>query len=221
MRTKILIIDDHPAIRATMQDVMKNEGFETMIAESGQEAIDIYMSEYFDFVLMDMQMPDMKGVEAYRRMLNNKQQHAKFIFISAFSSPELEDEAHELGCIAFLQKPIRVEQVIEIIRSKSRTSVLVFIENENLRKNVLQDLKEEGLSVEEASEFDQALIKIRQINYNYIIIDEDSPSVEQEGFKNTIKVTKSESQIININEDEPSALVVSRIQTIDSSKYSI
>ncbi|MAH26553.1 MAG: hypothetical protein CMI19_06320 [Opitutae bacterium] len=221
MRTKILIIDDHPAIRATMQDVMKNEGFETMIAESGQEAIDIYMSEYFDFVLMDMQMPDMKGVEAYRRMLNNKQQHAKFIFISAFSSPELEDEAHELGCIAFLQKPIRVEQVIEIIRSKSRTSVLVFIENENLRKNVLQDLKEEGLSVEEASEFDQALIKIRQINYNYIIIDEDSPSVEQEGFKNTIKVTKSESQIININEDEPSALVVSRIQTIDSSEYSI
>ena len=221
MRTKILIIDDHPAIRATMQDVMKNEGFETMIAESGQEAIDIYMSEYFDFVLMDMQMPDMKGVEVYRRMLNNKQQHAKFIFISAFSSPELEDEAHELGCIAFLQKPIRVEQVIEIIRSKSRTSVLVFIENENLRKNVLQDLKEEGLSVEEASEFDQALIKIRQINYNYIIIDEDSPSIEQEGFKNTIKVTKSESQIININEDEPSALVVSRIQTIDSSEYSI
>jgi CheY-like chemotaxis protein len=204
-----------------MQDVMKNEGFETMIAESGQEAIDIYKSAYFDFVLMDMQMPDMKGVEAYRQMLNNNQQHAKFIFISAFSSPELEDEAHELGCIAFLQKPIRVEQVIEIIRSKSRTSVLVFIENENLRKNVLQDLKNEGLSVEEASEFDQALIKIRQINYSYIVIDEDSASIEQDGFKNTIKVTQSESHIININEDEPSSLVISRIQTIESSEYSI
>lgn len=221
MKTKILIIDDHPAIRTTMQDVMKNEGFETMIAQSGQEAIDIYKSAYFDFVLMDMQMPDMKGVEAYKRMLENKQQHAKFIFISAFSSPELEDEAHELGCIAFLQKPIRVEQVIEIIRSKSRTSVLVFIENENLRKNVLQDLKKEGLSVEEASEFDQALIKIRQINYSYIVIDEDSASIEQDGFKNTIKVTQSESHIININEDEPSSLVISRIQTIESSEYSI
>ena len=221
MKTKILIIDDHPAIRTTMQDVMKNEGFETMIAQSGQEAIDIYMSEYFDFVLMDMQMPDMKGVEAYKRMLENKQQHAKFIFISAFSTPELEDEAHELGCIAFLQKPIRVEQVIEIIRSKSRTSVLVFIENENLRKNVLQDLKKEGLSVEEASEFDQALIKIRQINYSYIVIDEDSASIEQDGFKNTIKVTQSESHIININEDEPSSLVISRIQTTESSEYSI
>ena len=221
MKTKILLVDDHPAIRSTMFDVMVNEGFDVQVAECGEDAIRAYSNDTFQFVLMDMQMPDMKGVDAYRKMLEHNQIHAKFIFISAFSSPELENEAHELRCIAFLQKPIRVEQVIELIRSKSRKSVLVFIENTELLRNVMNQLKKEGVSAETASAFDQALIKIRQINYNYIIIDEDSPSVEQEGFKNTIKVTKSESHIVNINEDEPPALVISRIQTIDSSEYSI
>lgn len=221
MKTKILLVDDHPAIRTTMFDVMVNEGFDVQVAECGEDAIRAYSNDTFQFVLMDMQMPDMKGVDAYRKMLEHNQFHAKFIFISAFSSPELENEAHELGCIAFLQKPIRVEQVIELIRSKSRKSVLCFIENTELLQNVMNQLKKEGISAETASAFDQALIKIRQINYNYIIIDEDSPSVEQEGFKNTIKVTKSESHIVNINEDEPPALVISRIQTIDSSEYSI
>ena len=221
MKTKILLVDDHPAIRTTMFDVMVNEGFDVQVAECGEDAIRAYSNDTFQFVLMDMQMPDMKGVDAYRKMLEHNQIHAKFIFISAFSSPELENEAHELGCIAFLQKPIRVEQVIELIRSKSRKSVLVFIENTELLQNVMNQLKKEGISAETASAFDQALIKIRQINYNYIIIDEDSSSVEQEGFKNTIKVTKSESHIVNINEDEPPALVISRIQTIDSSEYSI
>ena len=221
MKTKILLVDDHPAIRTTMFDVMVNEGFDVQVAECGEDAIRAYSNDTFQFVLMDMQMPDMKGVDAYRKMLEHNQIHAKFIFISAFSSPELENEAHELGCIAFLQKPIRVEQVIEIIRSKSRKSVLVFIENTELLRNVMNQLKKEGISAETANAFDEALIKIRQINYNYIIIDEDSPSVEQEGFKNTIKVTKSESHIVTINEDEPPALVISRIQTIDSSEYSI
>jgi DNA-binding NtrC family response regulator len=221
MKTKILLVDDHPAIRTTMFDVMVNEGFDVQVAECGEDAIRAYSNDTFQFVLMDMQMPDMKGVDAYRKMLEHNKIHAKFIFISAFSSPELENEAHELGCIAFLQKPIRVEQVIELIRSKSRKSVLVFIENTELLRNVMNQLKKEGISAETANAFDEALIKIRQINYNYIIIDEDSPSVEQEGFKNTIKVTKSESHIVNINEDEPPTLVISRIQTIDSSEYSI
>lgn len=221
MISKILIVDDHPAIRSTMKDVMVNEGFEVMSAACGEDALKIYSNESVDFVLMDMQMTDMKGVDVYREMLELDCKHAKFIFISAFSSPELENEAHKLGCIAFLHKPIRVEQVIELIRAKSRKSVLVFIENTELLRNVMNQLKNERISAETANAFDDALIKIRQINYNYIIIDEDSPSVEQEGFKNTIKVTMSESNIVNINEDEPPGLVISRIQSIDTYKYTI
>ncbi len=221
MKTKILIVDDHPAIRTTMADVMINEGFEVHVAECGKQAIELYSEDTFNFVLMDMQMKDMKGVDVFRKMLKLERKQANFVFISAFSAPELENEAYELGCMAFLQKPIRVERVIDLIRSKSRKSVLVFLENEELLQNVTEELKKECFSIDSVTKFDQALIKLRQINYNYVIVDEDSPGIEQDRIENTLKVTKSESHFITINEDESPALVISRIHSSDYSKYLI
>ena len=180
MKTKILIVDDHPAIRTTMADVMINEGFEVHVAECGKQANELYSEDTFNFVLMDMQMKDMKGVDVFRKMLKLERKQANFVFISAFSAPELENEAYELGCMAFLQKPIRVERVIDLIRSKSRKSVLVFLENEELLQNVTEELKKECFSIDSVTKFDQALIKLRQINYNYVIVDEDSPGTEQD-----------------------------------------
>ena len=221
MKSKILIVDDHPAIRTTMADVMINEGFEVHVAECGKQAIELYSEDTFNFVLMDMQMKDMKGVDVFRKMLKLERKQANFVFISAFSAPELENEAYELGCMAFLQKPIRVERVIDLIRSKSRKSVLVFLENEELLQNVTEELKKECFSIDSVTKFDQALIKLRQINYNYVIVDEDSPGIEQDRIENTLKVTKSESHFITINEDESPALVISRIHSSDYSKYLI
>ena len=221
MKSKILIVDDHPAIRTTLADVMINEGFEVHVAECGKQAIELYSEDTFNFVLMDMQMKDMKGVDVFRKMLKLERKQANFVFISAFSAPELENEAYELGCMAFLQKPIRVERVIDLIRSKSRKSVLVFLENEELLQNVTEELKKECFSIDSVTKFDQALIKLRQINYNYVIVDEDSPGIEQDRIENTLKVTKSESHFITINEDESPALVISRIHSSDYSKYLI
>ena len=48
MKTKILIVDDHPAIRTTMSDVMEGEGFEVDLAENGSKAIELYTDKTFD-----------------------------------------------------------------------------------------------------------------------------------------------------------------------------
>ena len=214
MTTNILIVDDHPAIRTTMKDVMENEGFVTEIAESGTKAIDLYKRKKFDFVLMDMQMPELKGVDAFRQMLQCDRKHAEFIFISAFSSPELENEAHQLGCIEFLQKPIRVEDIVKLIRAKLRISILLFIENKNLRESIAKEINKQGYTLEISSNIDEALINIRQIDYNFIVIDEDSTSVEQHSINRTVKVTHSKSQVIEVNEDEDPQIVIQRIQNL-------
>tara|TARA_B100000242_G_C42830484_1_gene385853 strand:+ start:135 stop:509 length:375 start_codon:yes stop_codon:yes gene_type:complete len=116
---------------------------------------------------------------------------------------------------------IRVERVIDLIRSKSQNQSWYFFKMKSFYKNVTEELKKECLSIDSVTKFDQALINLRQINYNYVIVDEDSPGIEQDRIENTLKVTKSESHFITINEDESPALVISRIHPSDYSKYLI
>lgn len=221
MKPKILIVDDHPAIRTTMKDVLENEGFETQVAKSGDDAIDMYQANNFNFVLMDMQMPGLKGLEVFRMLLQIERSHAKFIFITAFSAPELEKQARELGCLEFLQKPIRVEKVVELIRSRMRTSILLFINNKTLQESVCNELNKEGYTIEKSSRFDDTLIMIRQIDFNFVVIDEDSPSIEQHGIRKTIKVINSKSKVVEINEDEDPKLVISRMNSLHEISFSI
>lgn len=214
MSIRVLIVDDHPAIRSTMMDILKSEGLEVEIAENGTTALKIYSDNVFEFVLMDMQMPDIKGIDTYRQMLAIPRKHAEFIFISAFATPELEKKTKELGCLAFLHKPIRAEQVIKLIRSKSLLSVLVYISNEGLRNKVIKNLQNENCNLEIASDFDDTLILIRQIDYNYLIIDEDSFSSEQDRIKSTLHLSGSHTELILINEDQSTDILKEQILQI-------
>ena len=203
MNERILIVDDHPAICSTMMDILINEGFEVQVARNGKDAINIYNDNEFEFVLLDMQMPDIKGIDAYKEMIKSRKKHANFIIISAFSTPDLEKQASELGCMAFLHKPIRAEEVIKIIRAKSSTSILIHISNERFRNIITTQLERDNYAFEIAANFDETLIRIRQIDYNFLIIDEDSLSDEQERIKSSLKLLKSNTRIISLNEDEP------------------
>jgi len=214
MSIRVLIVDDHPAIRSTMMDILKSEGLEVEIAENGTTALKIYSEKEFAFVLMDMQMPDIKGFDTYRQMLTIPKKHAEFIFISAFATPELEKKTKELGCLAFLHKPIRAEEVIKLIRSKSLLSVLVYISNERFRNMIVKNFQNENCNLEIASDFDETLILIRQIDYNYLIIDEDSFSSEQDRIKSSLNLSGSHTELILINEDESTDLLKEQILQI-------
>jgi len=214
MSIRVLIVDDHPAIRSTMMDILKSEGLEVEIAENGTTALKIYSEKEFAFVLMDMQMPDIKGFDTYRQMLAIPKKHAEFIFISAFATPELEKKTKELGCLAFLHKPIRAEEVIKLIRSKSLLSVLVYISNERFRNKIVKNFQNENCNLGIASDFDETLILIRQIDYNYLIIDEDSFSSEQDRIKSSLHLSGSHTELILINEDESTDLLKEQILQI-------
>ena len=64
----------------------------------------------YDFVLIDVQMPKINGIEVLKKL---KAQMSKFqilSFFTAYSLPEMQNEAMKMGCIAFLQKPIQIER---------------------------------------------------------------------------------------------------------------
>ena len=72
-KISILIVDDHPAVRNTMIDVLQEEGFKTDHADNGEVGLERCLKNTYDFVLIYVQMPKMNGVEVLRNLKKQKE----------------------------------------------------------------------------------------------------------------------------------------------------
>jgi CheY-like chemotaxis protein len=217
-KTTILVVDDHPAIRSTMLDILSEEGFSADQATNGAEALTKCQANEFDFVLMDVQMPELNGIEVLSKIRKSKQTKSRFIFFSAYSVPELEEQALALGSYAFLRKPIKVEKILSLIRDKRGIPILVHLEDDHMRTCLGNLLKNQGYQVIETKDMDNALIQLRQIDFAFLIFDSDSPGLEQEALTSTIRSLKSETICITTNEDEKASEVIDKISFLSEQK---
>lgn len=112
----LLIADDDRAFRETLQGVFSSRGFETSLAADGEQAVEIVAQTEIHVVLMDFQMPRLSGIEAVRKV---KQQRAELpcILISGAVNDEVLEQAEALAMYHVLTKPIKLAEVRESVRS--------------------------------------------------------------------------------------------------------
>lgn len=67
-RPSVLIVDDDPGTCETLSDILEGRGFNAVAVRSGEECIETIKNRHFDAVLMDIKMPGMSGVEAFRKI---------------------------------------------------------------------------------------------------------------------------------------------------------
>ncbi len=102
---RILIIDDEPNIRETMQLALDAAGYTTGTAAGGIGGLEVFGSgEQWDLVLLDQRMPGMDGLTVLRRIRERAPQ-AEVIMVTAFATVELAVEAMKAGALDFLRKP--------------------------------------------------------------------------------------------------------------------
>ena len=77
--------------------------FALQLLAMDKEAIQKCKEQEFDFILMDLQMPDINGFEVIKNLKKEDLSSAKFIVITAYSIPELEEQVNQLGIHAFLK----------------------------------------------------------------------------------------------------------------------
>jgi len=110
----ILIVDDQPAIRMLLAEVFQTAGFNVREAGSGKEAIERFALEPAAFLLLDLKMPDMDGLEALRE-IRSMSRDVKAIMISAYSDPEKLEEARRLGVQRVFTKPFDIEKLRDYV----------------------------------------------------------------------------------------------------------
>ncbi len=116
---KILVAEDDQFIREGIVEILQSEGYTTIVANDGQEAIDLFADQKPDFVLLDIMMPEIDGYEVCRRIRKTDEQ-IPVIFISAKSEEIDKVIGLELGADDFIVKPFGTREVIARIRAITR-----------------------------------------------------------------------------------------------------
>lgn len=167
---KTLIVDDHVGMRTTLQDILEDEGYQVISASSGDEAIEICQGTKFDIILMDVRMPGINGVEAFRR-IKAISGDTRVIMMSAYSIDEMKLEALREGAIAFLQKPLDISQVLRLIEEDDNTPVLLVMQDQQEREKVLKILEKKTYRTHITHSPDEAMELARQISFKLIMIE--------------------------------------------------
>lgn len=116
-RPLVLIVDDEPAIRKLVATCLGGEGFDTLEAGTGAEALEILRGRPADLVLLDVLMPGLDGFDTVR-VLKSQPGLAvtPVILMSGFPEKNRVAFAGQAGAVAFLAKPLRMAELVEIVR---------------------------------------------------------------------------------------------------------
>ena len=113
---KVLIVDDSPAQIFTLRKLVEDWGYEALIAENGNEALQIARDEQPNVILMDIVMPGMSGFQTTRKLSKDQStQSIPVIFVSTKSSDTDQAWGMRQGAAAFVTKPVNPEPLATAI----------------------------------------------------------------------------------------------------------
>lgn len=112
--TTLLVVDDEKDVRAVLAEALQGGGRRILQAENGHEAVRWATSTDVDLVVLDLLMPEMDGVETFRR-IHAARPDLPVVIVTAHSGSELMLKVLEIGPFTVLQKPLDVEKLRKVV----------------------------------------------------------------------------------------------------------
>ncbi len=134
---RILIIDDEAFIRENLQRILEKEGYHIILSATGNEGIEITKNEDIDLVLLDLNLPDLNGIEVLKRI----KQELLVIVITGYATVDSAVEALKLGAYDYIKKPFKADAIKLIVK--------LALETQHLKKevDVLKRLKKKDTTI--------------------------------------------------------------------------
>ncbi|UCC20726.1 MAG: response regulator [Promethearchaeota archaeon] len=141
MKPLIFIVEDDKKILYNMKLMMEYNGYNTLTAKNGVEALEIISTceNYPDIILCDIVMPKMNGYDFFKDISKNEElNNIPFIFISARSAPEDVRFGKMLGADDYITKPFEEEDLLAIVKGKLARYRKIDLINEQIEQYILK-----------------------------------------------------------------------------------
>jgi len=114
MAVKILAVEDEEDYRALLEHILKEAGFEVITATNGETGLEMYSAESPDLVLLDVNLPDMDGMEVCRKIRQEgPRSDTPILFCTIRSAVGRVAEGLKSGATDYVVKPFQVEDLLE------------------------------------------------------------------------------------------------------------
>jgi PAS domain S-box-containing protein len=119
-RLSTLVVEDEKINQQILQAILTKLGHRPTIAENGLMALDLLLTNHFDIVLMDVQMPGIDGIEATKIIRNSQEfsrvQNIPIIALTAFAMTSDKDKCLAAGMTSYLAKPVDIKQLEKLLQ---------------------------------------------------------------------------------------------------------
>ncbi len=136
---KVLVVDDDLRMVRTICDILKVNGFNTLHALTGEEAVGVVKAEAPDCVLMDVKMPGLNGIEALAAM-KRVVPTLPVVLMSAYATEEQAEEARAAGAYAILTKPIDIQQILSFLTLLRKDKSILVVDDDPAFSRTLKDI---------------------------------------------------------------------------------
>ncbi|KAB0456359.1 MULTISPECIES: response regulator transcription factor [Agrobacterium tumefaciens complex] len=112
----IAVVDDDPAIRESMDDLIMSFGYECRLFVSAEQFLESKQQADIDCIVVDVKMPGLSGIELQSE-LNRRGNHPPMIFVTSYQDERTRNAALNGGALAFLGKPVNIVSLIGCLES--------------------------------------------------------------------------------------------------------
>ena len=114
----VLVVDDFDDTRLLLRTWLSKKGFRVIEAENGNQAVAAAQSHQPDFIIMDLEMPELDGLSATRQIRELEQfPRVPIVAVSAYGADEYRSQALDAGCDEYVSTPFDPEELEKLIRS--------------------------------------------------------------------------------------------------------
>jgi CheY-like chemotaxis protein len=176
-KRNILIVDDQINLLTTLKFIFEEHGFITTMVPNGMEAVEKAQQIKFDLALLDVNMPEMDGLETFRKVKNVSPTTIVIMMTGNKENVQVK-KCLEEGAVTVVYKPFAVNKLIELMGKVLKRPIALIVDDRRDDRTVLRNsLEIQDYRVVEAIDGMDAIKKIKKGNFDICLVDFKMPGM--------------------------------------------